>query len=115
MVDLGIEKEKEMQFLENEVPLAWVNSFEGLVAYILQDDLQNRLTPRIIDVAYAAFILGKQPNKEDGGQSDWFNDTRPIIIEMIAKIEKDLKEKKNNGTKSGSGKILEALVGGKNG
>jgi hypothetical protein len=90
-----VEKEKEMRFLENEVPLAWVNSFEGLVAYILQGDLHNRLTPRIIDVAYTAFMLAKQPNKEDGGESDWFNDTRPAILKMITKIGKDLEGYKN--------------------
>ena len=85
-----VEKEKEMRYTENRVPLTYKDSFEGLVAYILQEDFNNRLTPRIIDVAYAAFMLGKQPNKEDGGESDWFNDTRPTIVEMIAKIEKDL-------------------------
>lgn len=84
-----------MRHTETDVPLAWKSSFEGLVAYILQDDLHNRLTPRIIDVAYTAFALAKQPNKEDGGESDWFNDTRTTIIKMIAKIEKDLKEYSN--------------------
>ena len=84
-----------MRYQETEVPLAWKSSFEGLVAYILQNDLHNRLTPRIIDVAYTAFVLAKQPNKEDGGESDWFNDTRPAILEMITKIGKDLEGYKN--------------------
>lgn len=84
-----------MRHTDTEVPLAWKRSFEGLVVYILQDDLHNRLTPRIIDVAYTAFMLAKQPNKEDGGDSDWFTDTRPVVLEMIAKIEKDLKEYTN--------------------
>lgn len=84
-----------MLYTETEVPLAWKSSFDGLVAYILQNDLHNRLTPRIIDVAYTAFMLAKQPNKEDGGESDWFTDTRPVILELIAKIDKDLKEYKN--------------------
>lgn len=79
-----------MRYTEIRVPLAYRNSFKGLVAYILQEDFNNRLTPRIIDVAYTAFVLAKQPNKEDGGESDWFNDTRPAILEMITKIEKDL-------------------------
>ena len=84
-----------MCYQETEVPLAWKSSFEGLIVYILQDALHNRLTPRIIDVAYTAFVLAKQPNKEDGGESDWFTDTRPIVLELIAKIEKDLKEYTN--------------------
>ena len=84
-----------MRYTETEVPLAWKDSLEGLVAYISQHDLHNRLTPRIIDVAYTAFILAKQPNKEDGGESDWFTDTRPVVLELIAKIEKDLKEYTN--------------------
>lgn len=78
-------------------PLAWESSFEGLIAYVLQNDLHNRLTPRIIDIAYTAFMLGKRPNKEDGGESDWYNDTRPTVLELIAKIEKDLQEYKDKG------------------
>lgn len=84
-----------MRHTETEVPLAWKSSFEGLVAYILQDDLHNRLTPRIVDIAYTAFLLAKRPNTEDGGESDWFNDTRPVVQEMITKIVKDLKEYDN--------------------
>lgn len=83
-----------MNYDDMPIPLAWKDSFEGLVAYILQDDLHNRLTPRIIDIAYTAFMLGKRPNTEDGGESDWYNDTRPTVLEMIAKIERDLEEKK---------------------
>ena len=75
-----------MRHTDTEVPLARKSSFEGLVAYILQDDLHNRLTPRVIDIAYTAFMLAKQPNKEDGGESDWYNDTHPKIQELIAKI-----------------------------
>ncbi len=85
-----------MRHTDTEVPLAWKSSFDGLVAYILQDDLHNRLTPRVIDIAYTAFMLAKQPNKEDGGESDWCNDTRPVVQEMIAKIVKDLKEYDND-------------------
>jgi len=61
-----------------------------LLAYVLQDDLHNRLTPRVIDIAYTAFMLAKQPNKEDGGDSDWFNDTKPAIKEAINKLRADL-------------------------
>lgn len=72
----------------DQVPQEWTN----LLAYVLQDDMQNRLTPRVIDIAYTAFQLGKQPNKEDGGSSDWFTDTKPTVIGLIAKLRKDLIE-----------------------
>jgi hypothetical protein len=72
----------------DRVPEAWTN----LLAYVLQDDLHNRLTPRIIDIAYTAFMQAKRPNDEDGGPSDWFNDTRPMMRELIAKLRKDLIE-----------------------
>lgn len=62
----------------------------ALLEYVLQDDLHNRLTPRVIDIAYTAFMQAKEPNAEDGGPSDWFNDTRPIVKEAIAKLRKDL-------------------------
>lgn len=70
------------------VPPAWTN----LIEYVLQDDLHNRLTPRVVDIAYTAFMLAKEPNKEDGGNSDWFNDTRPSVMKAIAKLRKDLVE-----------------------
>lgn len=70
------------------VPQAWTN----LLAYVLQDDMHNRLTPRVIDIAYTSFTLAKQPNKEDGGASDWFNDTKPTVAKMIEKLRKDLVE-----------------------
>jgi hypothetical protein len=64
-----------------------------LVDYILQDDIANRLTPRVVDIAYSAFLLAKHgQNKDDGGPCDWFNDTKPMVIEALAKIRKDLAE-----------------------
>ena len=74
---------------DNRLPEAWTN----LLAYVLQDDMHNRLTPRVVDIAYTAFMLAKRPNDEDGGASDWFNDTKPKVAEMIAKLRKDLIEK----------------------
>lgn len=56
------------------------------IRYISQDDLHNRLTPRIADVAYTAFRIAKSANADDGGPTDWFNDTKPVVMEMIAKI-----------------------------
>lgn len=66
----------------DRVPEAWTN----VLAYVLH----NRLTPRVIDIAYTAFMQAKRPNNEDGSASDWFNDTRPVVRELIAKLRKDL-------------------------
>jgi hypothetical protein len=67
------------------------DSSASLVAYILQDDIHNRLTPRIVDIAYSAFMIAKQgKNKDDGGPCDWFNDTKPMVMEQLAKIKRDL-------------------------
>lgn len=69
-----------------------LNPHDSVIGYILQDDLHNRLTPRIVDVAYTAFMQAKSPNNEDGGPSDWFNDTRPIVMKAIEAIKKDILE-----------------------
>lgn len=61
-----------------------------LLTYVLQGDVHNRLTPRVIDIAYTAFIQAKAPNDEDGGPSDWFNDTKPMIERTIEKLRRDL-------------------------
>lgn len=61
-----------------------------LLDYVLQDDIHNRLTPRVIDIAYTAFMRAKDRNTDDGGATDWFNDTRPAIIEAINKLRNEL-------------------------
>ena len=64
---------------------------EELVDYILQDDIHNRLTPRVVDIAYSAFVIGRSgQNKDDGGPCDWFNDTKPMVMEQLKKIRKDM-------------------------
>jgi len=45
---------------------------------------------RIIDVAYTAFTLARQPNPENGGASDWSNDTRPGIIKIIESLAEEV-------------------------
>lgn len=76
---------------EGGVPLAWRSCRDGLLAYVLQGDLHNRLTPRVVDVAYSAFMSGLSgKNPDDGGPCDWFNDTKPMVVEAIAKMHKDL-------------------------
>lgn len=65
----------------------------NLVDYILQDDVHNRLTPRVVDIAYSAFMIGRcGKNKDDGGPCDWFTDTKQMVLEQLAKIKKDMKE-----------------------
>jgi len=62
-----------------------------LIDYVLQDDEHNRLTPRVIDIAFSAFMAAKSgKNKDDGGACDWFNDTRPMVLQQLEKIRKDL-------------------------
>ena len=84
----GVQALSAVPARDDRVPEAWTN----LLAYVLQDDMHNRLTPRVIDIAYTAFMLAKRPNTEDGGASDWFNDTKPAITKMIEKLRKDLIE-----------------------
>ena len=63
-----------------------------LANYVLQDDLNNRLTPRVVDIAYTAWQLGRSGvNKDDGGPCDWFNDTRPKVMDCIASIRAAIK------------------------
>jgi hypothetical protein len=77
------------------LPYGWNN----LTEYILQDDLHNRLTPRVVDIAYSAFMSGRTgKNKDDGGPCDWFNDTKPMVMEALAKIRKDLAENSRDNT-----------------
>ena len=62
-----------------------------LIDYVLQDDEHNRLTPRVIDIAFSAFMAAKSgKNKDDSGSCDWFNDTRPMILQQLEKIRTDL-------------------------
>lgn len=63
-----------------------------LLTYVLQDDVHNRLPPRVIDIAYSAFVGAKWPNAEDGGPSGWFNDIKPMVSEAIDKLRRDLME-----------------------
>ena len=84
------------------IPLAWQDTFDGLLAYVLQDDLHNRLTPRVIDIAYTAFMSGAcGKNEEDGGRCDWFNDTKPVVEAAIEEIRKELAEARAATPQSG--------------
>lgn len=70
----------------------------ALVDYVLQDDIHNQLTPRVVDIAYSAFMVAKTgKNKDDGGPCDWFNDTKPMVMDQLAKIQKHLVEEAAHG------------------
>ena len=66
----------------------WTN----VVGYVLQDDLHNRLTPRVVDIAYTAFMKAKDTNDEDGGPTDWFTDTKPVVMKAIESIIQDVEK-----------------------
>lgn len=71
---------------------ALLAAYTDLLTYVLQHDMHNRTTPRVIDIAYTAFMQAKSPNTEDGGPSDWYNDTKPMIEVAIDKLRRDLME-----------------------
>lgn len=81
----------EIERLTAENKALWAKM--ELVDYVLQNDIHNRLTPRVTDIAYSAFMFGRTgKNKDDGGPCDWFNDTKPMVMEQLAKIQKDMRE-----------------------
>ena len=63
-----------------------------LIDYVLQDNLHNRLTPRVVDIAYSAFTLGRRNTPHD-----WFNDTKPMVMDQLSKIQKHLAEEAAHG------------------
>ena len=67
------------------------DSLGELVLYTLQDETHNRLTPRVVDIAYSAFMRARGKNDEDGGPTDWFNDTKPMVMAAIAKVEAEVR------------------------
>ena len=83
-----------------------------LIDYILQADIHNRLTPRVVDIAYSAWSLGRSgKNMDDGGPCDWFNGTKPMVMTQLAKIKKDLAEEAQprKAVKLSDSEILTAL------
>ena len=63
-----------------------------LTDYVLQADLHNRLTPRVVDIAFYAWQQGRSgKNADDGGPCDWFCDTRPMVMQEIEKIRTALR------------------------
>lgn len=79
---------------------------EALLAYALQDDTHNRLTPRVVDIAYTAFMSGAAgKNEEDGGPCDWFNDTKPKVDAAIGQLRDGLREAGLGLTRRVSGQV----------
>ena len=96
-VDLHAAWEKMVEVAQDEYPAPQSNSV-GILDYVFQDDLHNRLTPRVVDIAYSAFMLGAcGKNKDDGGRCDWFNDTKPMVMEKISEIRAALAAQASEG------------------
>jgi hypothetical protein len=91
-VAIGCEMADELRRLhaENEA----LRYKMALVDYVLQDDIHNRLTPRVVDIAYSAFTFGRRNTPHD-----WFNDTKPMVMEQLSKIQKHLAEEAAHGIK----------------
>jgi len=68
-----------------------------IVDYVLQDEMHNRLTPRVVDIAYSAFMRAKEANDEDGGPTDWFTDTKPMVMQAVDRIRQDTLDKGGSG------------------
>jgi len=66
---------------------ARIASLAGALDYLFDTEGGSDGRPRIVDACYTAFQIAKSPNVEDGGASDWFNDTRPAILKIIAKMK----------------------------
>ena len=66
--------------------VATLTGAREIVDYVLQEPIHNRLVPRVVDIAYSAFMNAKRPSPEDGGPTDWFTDTYPMVMAKIAEI-----------------------------
>ena len=59
--------------------------------YVTQDDLLNRTIPRIIDIAYTAFMTAKKSSESEPGEpSDWMNDGKPKAMVAIEQLRRRL-------------------------
>mgnify|MGYP003404656073 CR=1 FL=1 len=108
---LGSELE-EWQLGIRRLPAPVQEPCAELIDYILQADIHNRLTPRVVDIAYSAWSLGRSgKNMDDGGPCDWFNGTKPMVMTQLAKIKKDLAEEAQprKAVKLSDSEILTAL------
>ena len=70
-----------------------VRELEGVILHLLEtEEITDPSKPRILDLAYTAFMSGAcGKNPDDGGKCDWFNDTRPKIMRHIGNARAALK------------------------
>ena len=68
--------------------LAALSSAGLAVVPVYQFDTDGRCDgrPRIIDLCYTAFQRAREQNSEDGGPTDWFNDTKPMLDKAIGAL-----------------------------
>jgi len=66
---------------------ARVKELEEVLSHLLEtEEVTDPGKPRILDLAYTAFLSGFcGKNPDDGGKCDWFTDTRPQIMRHIEK------------------------------
>lgn len=90
---IDLESPVVRDIVRNVKPLYHKPVSSEIINYVLQDDECNRLTPRIVDIAYSAFMRGAVgKNDDDGGPCDWFNDTKPMVMKAIERIRTRIEE-----------------------
>jgi hypothetical protein len=70
---------------ERDTLRARVERLEAEIEYLTREH-GNGGEPVILDLCYTAFMAAHEPNKEDGGASDWFTDTRPRMLALVQTI-----------------------------
>lgn len=53
-------------------------------------DAKSSRHPNLLDLCFDAFTNADRPNSEDGGPSDWFNDTKPKIDESLREFAAEI-------------------------
>ena len=68
ILDHGFHEEGQLMRLTGIIAaeLAACKEREAVMDYVLQEPIHNRLVPRVVDIAYSAFMNAKRPNTEDG-------------------------------------------------
>ncbi len=61
---------------------------EDVLDYILQDRTRVDGQYRIVDIALWAFQRSRENNPDDGGPTDWYNDTYPQVMKTLEGIQK---------------------------
>lgn len=61
------------------------------IQYVVDAHDLDEFTIRVAYEDSVSYLLAPDFVK-DGGPCDWFNDTKPMVLEQLAKIKKDMKE-----------------------